>query len=337
MSRFARSFAERNRVLIAIVGLCIMAVAFYGAMNMSSLPVLGAGPEHEAIFAEAGGLKAGNEVRVAGVRVGEVTSVKLDGKAVRVTFQAKGVHLTDATTAAIKVKTMLGQKYVAIDPLGSGTLHGPIPLSRTTTPYDVNAAVSDFTSTLTKIDTQQMEASFNALSAAFKDTPESVRKMVSGLTDLSRTISGRDDDLSKLMEATKGVSGTLADRNQELAKLITDGSDLLGELQTRRDAVHDMWLGTKNLGTQLSGLAQDNEKTLRPALAKLDKVSDLLNKNQKNLDKALSQLGPYYKVLGATTGNGRWVDAYLCGLFNDDGTPHLDNSVVRNCHPGGVQ
>jgi phospholipid/cholesterol/gamma-HCH transport system substrate-binding protein len=337
MPRFSRSFSERNRVVLAVLGLVVMAVAFYGAMNMSSLPVVGAGQVHQAIFAEAGGLRAGDEVRVAGVRVGEVTSVRLDGKAVRVSFQAKGVHLTDATTAAIKVKTMLGQKFVSIDPLGTGTLHGPIPLARTTTPYDVNAAVSDFTSTLGTIDTNEMEASFKALSAAFKNTPASVRKMVSGLTDLSRTISSRDDDLAELMKATKGVSGTLADRNEELAKLINDGSDLLGELQARRDAVHAMWQGTKDLGAELQGLVKDNEKSLRPALAKLDKVADLLNKNQTNLNKALAQLGPYYRVLGATMGNGRWVDAYLCGLFNDDGTPHLDNSVVRNCQPGGAQ
>lgn len=333
--RFSRSFAERNRVTIALVGLVILGVAFYGALHMTALPVLGAGAEHEALFAEAAGVRSGDEVRVAGVRVGEVTSVTLDGDKVRVRFQAKGIHLTSATTAAIKVKTMLGQKFVAIDPLGSGTLRGAIPLSRTTTPYDVNAAVSDFTSSLDKIDTAQMEASFNALSGAFKNTPAAVRQMVSGLTDLSRTISSRDDDLAGLLEATKGVSGTLASRNAEIAKLITDGSDLLGELQARRDAVHSMWVGTRDLGTQLQGLVKDNDKTLRPALAKLDRVSDILNRNQGHLNKALQQLGPYYRVLASATGNGRWVDSYLCGLFDANGDPHLDNTVVRNCNPGG--
>jgi phospholipid/cholesterol/gamma-HCH transport system substrate-binding protein len=337
MSRFPTAFAERNRVVLAVIGLLVMGVAFYGAMNMTSLPILGAGKEYQAVFSEAGGLKPGNEVRVAGVRVGEVTDVRLDGDQVVVSFQAKGVDLHDATTAAIKVKTMLGQKFVAVDPLGSGSLDGPIPLDRTTTPYDVNAAMSDFASTTNEIDTEQLEQSFNALSAAFKNTPESVQKMVGGLTDLSRTISSRDSELDKLLEATDGVTGTLASRNTELAALINDGSDLLGELQKRRDAVHDLFVGTAALGEQLRGLVKDNDKTLSPALDKLDRVTAILNNNQKNIDQALERLGPYYKVLGAATGNGRWVDAYLCGLFDENNDPVLDDSVVRNCHPGGAK
>jgi len=336
MSRFPRAFAERNRVVLAVVGLLVMGVAFYAAMNMSSLPILGAGKEYQAVFSEAGGLKPGNEVRVAGVRVGEVTDVRLDGNKVVVSFQAKGVELHDATTAAIKVKTMLGQKFVAVDPLGTGSLEGAIPLERTTTPYDVNAAVSDLSETFGEIDTKQLEASFNALADAFKNTPASVQKMVGGLTDLSRTISSRDSELDELLKATDGVTGTLAERNTELAALINDGSDLLGELQNRRDAVHALFVGTADLGEQLRGLVKDNDKTLAPALDKLDRVTAILNRNQKNIDQALEKLGPYYRVLGAATGNGHWVDAYLCGLFDKNNDPVLDNDVVRNCYPGGA-
>jgi phospholipid/cholesterol/gamma-HCH transport system substrate-binding protein len=336
MSRFPRAFAERNRVLLAVIGLLVMGIVFYGAMNMTALPIVGAGKEYQAVFTEAGGLKPGNEVRVAGVRVGEVTAVRLDGDKVVVSFQAKGVELHDATTAAIKVKTMLGQKFVAVDPLGTGSLQGAIPLERTTTPYDVNAAVSDLSTTFGEIDTKQLEQSFDALATAFEDTPKSVQQMVSGLTGLSRTISSRDSELDQLLKATDGVTGTLAERNTELAALINDGSDLLGELQKRRDAVHALFVGTSNLGEQLRGIVKDNDKTLAPALDKLDRVTAILNNNQKNIDQALERLGPYYRVLGAATGNGHWVDAYLCGLFDKNNDPVLDSDVVRNCYPGGA-
>ncbi|SDE22556.1 MCE family protein [Nocardioides lianchengensis] len=337
MSRFPRAFAERNRVVIAVVGLLVLGVSFYAAMNMTSLPVVGEGRVHQAIFAEGGGLRPGDEVRVAGVRVGEVTDVRLEGDQVRVYFRAKDVELPSATTASIEVKTMLGQKYLAVDPLGEGTLEGAIPLERTTTPYDVNAAISDFSTELNEIDTVQLEESFDALATAFEDTPKSVQKMVGGLTDLSRTISSRDSELAELLDATQGVTGTLADRNDELAALFQDGSALLGELQHRREALHSMWLGARDLGTQVRGLVEDNDRTLAPALAKLDRVSALLNRNQKNLDDALGKLGPYYRVLASATGNGPWADAYLCGLFDQLGLPELRNDVVRDCKPGGSQ
>lgn len=337
MTRFRRSFSERNRVLIAVVGLLVLAVAFVGALNMSALPLVGGGSVRAAIFAESGGLRPGDEVRVAGVRVGEVTAVEIDGEQVRVEFRTKDVTLPDQTAAAIKVKTMLGQKYLSLDPLGTGDLDAAIPLDRTTTPYDVNAAFSDLATNVEAIDTQQMEASMRALTAAFRDTPESVQQMVGGLTALSRTISSRDDDLAKLMTSTEEVTGTLAERKTEIASLITDGSDLLGELQKRRKAVRAMLKGTADLGTQLQGLVKDNEKSLAPALEKLDRVTDILNRNQKHLDKAVKMLGPYYRVLVSATGNGPWADGYLCGLFDDAGLPVLENDVVRNCNPGGAR
>jgi phospholipid/cholesterol/gamma-HCH transport system substrate-binding protein len=337
MTRFRRSFSERNKVVIAVLGLLALGLAFLGALNMAALPLIGGGSVDEAIFAESGGLRPGDEVRVAGVRVGEVTAVEIDGEQVRVEFRTEDVELPDQTSAAIKVKTMLGQKFLSLDPLGSGELEAAIPIERTTTPYDVNQAFSDLAVNAGAIDTEQMENSMRALAEAFEDTPESVRTMVTGLTDLSRTISSRDDDLAQLMVATEDVTGTLAERKDEIALLITDGSDLLGELQKRRKAVRAMLKGTADLGEHLRGLVEDNEESLAPALAKLDRVTTILNRNQDSLDKAAKMLGPYYRLLVEATGNGPWAEAYLCGLFGDDGLPMLENDVARNCHPGGAR
>jgi phospholipid/cholesterol/gamma-HCH transport system substrate-binding protein len=51
----------------------------------------------------------------------------------------------------------------------------------------------------------------------------------------------------------------------------------------------------------------------------------------------VKKLGPYYRLLTSAMGNGHWVDAYVCGLFDDQDAPVLDNDVVRNCHPGGAK
>jgi len=333
ITKFPTAFAERNKILTATIGLVVMTVLFLVAFNADAMPVIGGGQKYQAEFAEAGGLKAGNEVRVAGVKVGKVTDIELDGATVVVTFRAKGVRLGDQTTAAVKVKTTLGQKFLSLDPLGRGELDGPIPRAHTTTPYDVNAAFSDLSSTIGEIDTDSMEQSLAVLADAFENTPESVRTTLKGLTDLSKTISSRDDELADLLEATSKVSGTLKNRNAEFARLINDGSDLLGELERRRQSVGKMLAGTASLGTELRGLVKDNEKQLRPALAKLDKVADILQRNQDELDEALEKLGPYYRMLASATGNGHWIDSYVCGLFDDQHHPVLDNDVTRDCAP----
>lgn len=335
MSRFPNAFAERNKVVIAIVGLLAMTLIFFATFNAAALPVVGDGKVYTARFAEAGGLKPGDQVLVAGVEVGAVTEISLDDTVVEVKFRAKGVDIGDQTHAAVKVKTMLGRKYLSLNPLGTKEIEGPIPVANTTTPYDVNAAFSDLSDTIGEIDTEKMEESFTALADAFRDTPESVQGMVQGLTDLSRTISSRDAELAELFAATSEVSGTLKDRNAEFERLINDGSALLAELEARRETVRAMLQGTARLGTQLEGLVHDNEAQLRPALAKLDEVAAILQRNQENLDAALKLIGPYYRGLAAATGNGRWVDSYICGLFDENAAPILDNDIVRNCQPGG--
>lgn len=335
--RYPLSFAERNKIVIAIVGLVLLGLAFFVTFRADALPVIGGGKVVKAYFAESGGLKKGNEVRVAGVKVGKVTGIALDGDKVVVSFRVKGVSLGDQTTAAVDVKTLLGQKYLAIDPAGTKPLQHPIPTDHTTTPYDVNAAFSDLATDVGQIDTGQLEKSLDTLSAAFKDTPASVRSMVSGLTALSKTISSRDTQLAELFAKTSSVTKTISNRDDELAKIVDNGNDLLTVLDQRRDAIKQMLQGTAALATQVSGLVHDNQKQLTPALEKLDKVSEILQQNQDNLDAAVQKIGPYYRMLTSAMGNGRWIDAYACGLFDDKDAPVLQNDVVRNCHPGGAK
>src|ERR1700709_2456105 len=100
-------FRERNPVIIGAVSLAVMAAFILAAFKADSLPVIGGGDTYYAAFSEAGGLKANDEVRIAGVRVGKVESVALDGDHVKVTFRIKGDSgFGKDTNAAIKVKTL---------------------------------------------------------------------------------------------------------------------------------------------------------------------------------------------------------------------------------------
>lgn len=335
--RFPTSFAERNRIVIAIIGLVALAATFFVTFNAEGLPVIGGGDKHQAYLAETAGLRAGDEVRVAGVKVGKVTGVELDRDRVLITFRVKGVRLGDETTAGVKIKTLLGKKFLSVDPQGTGELDDPIALDHTTTPYDVQAAFSQLSENLGEIDTDQMEDALATMGEVLANTPESVRGTVSGLTRLSETISSRDDELARLFKATDGVTGTLATRNEEIGKLIDDGDLLLEELANRREAIRRMFKATKTLGIELAGVVRDNEAQLRPALEKLDQVAEMLQRNQRHLNDAIAVLGPYYRMLTAAMGNGRWVDSYICGLFDAQSAPVLDNDVVRDCRPGGAR
>src|SRR5687768_2341274 len=156
------SFRERNPVPIGLAGFAVIAVLVLLATNLPAIPFVSGGSTHTASFREAAGLKADEEVRVAGVRVGEVTGLDLDGDHVRVTFRVDdGVALGSRTEAAIKIKTVLGAHYLALTPRGTGRLGRHIPIERTHAPFEIVPAISELSRRVGAIDARQVAASFD--------------------------------------------------------------------------------------------------------------------------------------------------------------------------------
>ncbi|MFZ5849854.1 MAG: MCE family protein [Actinomycetota bacterium] len=307
-------FRERNPVVIGTVGLLVLAALLLAAFRADSLPLIGGGPMYRAAFSEAGGLRPEDEVRIAGVKVGKVTAVDLVGDHVRVTFRVdRGTQLGQDTGASIRIKTVLGRKYLALEPKGTGQLAAgsEIPRSRTVAPYDVVTAFNDLSTTVDRIDTAQLAQALDTLAATFKDSPAAVRGAVDGLARLSQTIASRDAALKQLLARSNNVTKVLADRNQEFTTMLADGDLLLQEVQRRRDAIRQLLIGTDQLAQQLTGLVRDNRAALQPALDRLRNVVAVLEQNQQNLERAASLLGPFVRVYANTLGNGRWYDTYV--------------------------
>jgi phospholipid/cholesterol/gamma-HCH transport system substrate-binding protein len=324
---------ERNPIAVAIAGLVIIAAICSLVYFSNDLPIIGGGTGYTAYFAQASGLAAGNEVRIAGVTVGSVTGVSLDGNKVAVTFDVKNAWVGDRTTAAIEIKTLLGDKYLAIDPLGNAPQNParPIPLARTSSPYDVTQAFSGLAQQVSRINTAQLAQSLQSLSDAFATTPPYVREALRGLASLSASVASKDAEVTSLLAGARKVTGTLAGEDARFAALLDDGNLLLAELRQRQAAISAMLTDTRDLAVQISGLVTDNQAQLNPALQALDQVTSVLEANQANLTRALSLAGPYYKLVGNALGNGRWFDVYLCGLITHADLP--DNTPAAGCAP----
>lgn len=272
-----KSFQERNPLVLGAVGTALLAGVLVATVNYENLPLIGGGTTYQAEFAEAAGLAPTNEVRVAGIKVGEVTDVELAEDRVLVSFRVSDAWIGNRTSAEIKIKTLLGQKYLALHPMGDAVLDpdDPIPLGRTTTPYDVTTAFEQLATTAGSIDTEQLARSFRTLGQTFDGAEEHVRSALNGLTSLSRTIASRDEELADLLANAHTIADTLADSSDEFDRLIEDGNLLLTELDHRREAIHDLLVGAQDLAEQISGLVADNTEQHAPTLAELDAVTDI--------------------------------------------------------------
>jgi phospholipid/cholesterol/gamma-HCH transport system substrate-binding protein len=304
-----RPFRERNPLPIGIAGLATVGLLAVLAFNLQHFS---GGTTYSAAFSEAAGLKSGEEVRIAGVKVGKVESVGLEGDHVKVTFTSGRSFGTDSR-AEIKIKTLLGSHYLALTPKGPGrqSPHREIPVTRTTAPYDVVPALQDASAQLSKIDSQQLAKSFDTLSATLQGSSANVRGSLAGLQKISRAVASRDDELSELLKHSNNVTKLLADRSGDLAVLVNDGSLLLQEINNRRQAISQLLTGTVSLSQQITSTIDENRANIGPTLNNLHRVVNILNANQQNLDKSFKLMAPFVTEASDFTGTGRFFDVYL--------------------------
>ncbi|HEU0131569.1 MAG TPA: MlaD family protein [Mycobacteriales bacterium] len=320
-----KPFRERNPIPIAIGGILVIALLLLGTFNLTKLPIPGLAKHttYRAAFSQAAGIARDNEVRVAGVRVGNVTGVALDveHKQVLVTFRVdEGVDLGDQTRAAIKLKTLLGTKYLELTPGGSGHLASgtTIPLDRTTVPFQIFEAFNELSATIDEVDTKQLAKALDVLADTFRDTRGNARSALHGLSALSRTISSRDAQLAELLAGTKRVTAALAARDSELTKLIGDADLVMQVILQRRQAIAALLSDTAKLAAQLTSLVRDNRAQLDPLLDNLHSVIGVLKANLGNLDKVVASLGPFARYATNAVGNGTWLDVYSENLVVSD-------------------
>lgn len=309
-----KSLSERNPLVVGLVGLGVTAGIVLGAMQYDKLPFMESGITYEAYFAEAGGLTSGAEVHVAGYRVGQVSSMKLDRSRVLVTFTVdEGIRLGDRTEAAVKTKTLLGAKTLEITPRGDGRQDGPIPLERTVSPYDLPDALGDLTSTISGLDTNQLSTSLATVAETFRETPPELRAAADGVARFADTLNTRDSALRNLLANAGKVSTVLGERSQQIAALIANTNALLVELQSESAALDGIMGNLEALSEQISGLSAENQN-LKPTLDRLNEALSILDKRKGDVQKAIPMLSRYAMSLGETVGSGPFFKAYLANL-----------------------
>lgn len=334
-----KRFSERNPVVIGMIAVALAAVITVAALQYKKLPFFDIGRQYSAYFAEAGGLKTGAAVQVAGLRVGAVDSIDLDGPRVLITFKVdKDVQLGDRSEAAVKTKSLLGAKILEVTPRGDGSLSAPIPLERTTPAYQLPDALGDLATTISGLNTNQLNDSLATLAQTFQNTAPDLQAAVAGAARFSETLNERDAQLRGLLEDASKATTVLAQRSEEVVSLIADTNALLTQLQTQSAALDHLAGNISALSQQVSGLIADNRDTLKPALDKLNGVLAIIDNHKGQIQKSIKLLnsyamtlgesvasGPYFRAIVANLLPGQYVQPFVDAAFSDLG---LDPNVL---------
>lgn len=309
-------FRDRDVSKIGVVGVLGSVILVGLSLNYDRIPYLNGTRNATAYVSDAAGLAVGNDVQVAGMNVGKVRDISLEEDKVKVSFSIDtDVDLGVDTSAQIKTDSLLGRRAFAVFSDGRGELADTtIPVARTSVPYSLTSALGDLTSTVEEMDTDSVDEALTTLAETMEKASPEVSGAIDGVTRLSRSLNKRDEGIRTLLDKAAGTTDVLGQRSDQLNQLMVDGDTLFTELDLRRRAISELVTNIDALARELSGVVQDNEDQLGPALDKLEKVSDLLIRNRDDIDLALRRIVPYSTALGEAVASGPWFNAYIQNL-----------------------
>lgn len=314
-----RPLESYNKTWLGFIAVVAVAVVI-GAML--AVHTLGAGYRHyTAEFLQAASLRPGNPVVVAGIPVGEVSSMKLDGDHVEAGLKIRDdIVLGKDSRAEIKVATILGSRYLSLQPNGPASLpHNTFDLSHTDVPYDLQSALQDATTTFEQVDSDRFAQSLAVLGKQLEGLPAVVPQAMDNIHSLSSIIAVRRDQLGQLLVSTERVTNTLRRQQAGVGNLINQGQDLLGQFVARRVVFHAMMQSLTNLVDTMGQIVVNDRAGLDALINDMRDFTAMMAQHDDLLANLL-QISPiFFREAANLTGDGNAVN------FNASNVPLIDS------------
>lgn len=311
-----RSIEGDNRIRNGLMGIIILALIIGVGQSFASVPMIFATPTYYAQFSDTGGLNPGDKVRIAGVDVGSVRSMEIEGDKVVIGYSLDGTRVGTDSHAAIRTDTILGRKNLEITPKGSTVLaaNGVLPLGQTTTPYQIYDAFFDVTKAASGWDTETVKRSLNVLSETIDQTSPQLSAALDGVARFSDTIGKRDEDIKSLLANANKIAGVLGNRSEQINDLLVNAQFLLAAVNERQYAVSQLLERVGNFSTQVKGFIDDNPN-LNKVLTQLNTISDVLVQRKYDLVDVLTTLSKFTGALAEAIASGPYFKVMLVNLL----------------------
>ncbi|MFD4405457.1 MlaD family protein [Nocardia sp. NPDC058499] len=272
------SRTERGRELrwgvAGIIGALVL-VAAIGAIN-----VVGTSPArtYSADIAEAGTIRTGDDVRVAGIPVGKVQSLELLPDRVRMSFTVDNeVPVGDQTTLAVRMLTLVGGYYLAVQPAGAAPLGDQvIPAQRVMLPYSLTQTFQDAIDPVRRTDGNVLRQNLAALSGSIDQSPDAVRSAIQAAGDIVAIMEKQNADISQALSLSDEYLAALNENSDVLAQLMTTFGTLENIVANNREQLSWALHGLAQLVESLAPLGRAWDESLRePAQPLADAIPKL--------------------------------------------------------------
>ena len=311
-----RSLEPSNRPHIGLMGSVVLLLVLAVGQSFTSVPLLFARPSYYGQFTDTGGLNKGDKVRIAGMDVGKVEGLKIDGDHIVMKFSIGSNTIGTESRLAIRTDTILGKKVLEVEALGNRQLRpgDTLPLGQSTTPYQIYDAFFDVTKAATGWDIDTVKQSLHVLSQTIDQTYPNLSAALDGVTKFSDTIGKRDEEIKHLLAQANQVASILGDRSDQVDRLLVNAKTLLAAFNERGRAIDALLGNVAAFSEQVKGLINDNPN-LNHVLEQLHTVSDVLVQRKDDLAAGFVEVGKFLPSLNESIASGPFFKVVLHNLI----------------------
>lgn len=277
----------------------------------------GGGPAYKAMFTDVAGVLPGDDVRVAGVKVGRVTRVALaaDGRTAELEFTAS-IPLTTTTLAKVRYRNLVGQRYVALSEGKSGGAalrHGGVlPLANTAPALDLTVVFNGFRPLFTGLSPADVNAFAYQIIQLLQGEGGTLTSLLSRTASLTSTLADRDELIGRVITNLNAVLATVDERDAKLSDTIKQLRVLVAGLAADRTALGDAVSNISGLTQATTSLLRDARPSLKADISALNTLAETLQDNTNVLESTLSRAPGRLDALTRTASYGSWFNFFLC-------------------------
>lgn len=287
--------------------------------TISNNGVSGSATTYSAIFSDVTSLNVGDDVRMAGVRIGSVTGISVAGhRAARVEFTVDStVRLSATVHASIRYRNLIGQRYVELDQ-GSGAPNRYWPpgrmlgLHRTSPALDLTALFNGFQPLFSALDPHAINELSYEIIQVFQGEGATVDDLLARTASLTSSLADRDQLIGQVIDNLDQVLQTVNARREGLSTIVTTLQQLVTALSRDRTGIGSAITNLAGLTSSVSGLLRSGRPGLKKSIDNLGTLSKNLADNSGTVRRFLHNLPIKLDRIGRLASYGSWVNTFLC-------------------------
>lgn len=319
MRRQLRGLASPLTKLLIFAVITVLMTVFLAA-TIANLG-LGGGKTYKAVFEDASLLNSGDDVRIAGVPVGEVTNVKvIDRRLAEVTFTVdRDGDLPASTRAEIKYRNLIGQRFLSLEqgPGDQGEVlraGDTIPRSQTKPALNLTELFNGFRPLFQTLEPEDVNQLASSIIQVFQGESATMTDLVATTSSLAGTVAEKDQVIGEVIDNLNLVLDTVNSRSEEFDQMIVQTSELVSRLSAERDTVGAATQSLADLTDATAGLLGPIRPSVQGTVAATRDLSAALNASRDEVERVVQTMPTKYEALNRTAMYGSWFQFYVCGI-----------------------